>query len=75
MDLDLGLTAGQVVLLGDKCPENHQGHKEHKGKQPMDFEAIPEKDERLAHAIIGAAIEVHRLPGPGFLESIYERAL
>jgi GxxExxY protein len=41
----------------------------------MDFDAIPEEDERLAHAIIGAAIEVHRLLGPGFLESIYERAL
>ena len=41
----------------------------------MDFEPIPAKDEELAHAIIGAAIEVHRLLGPGFLESTYERAL
>ena len=41
----------------------------------MNFDPIPEKDEELAHAIIGAAIEVHRLLGPGFLESIYERAL
>jgi GxxExxY protein len=40
----------------------------------MDFEQIPAKDEELAHTIIGAAIEVHRLLGPGFLESIYERA-
>jgi GxxExxY protein len=41
----------------------------------MNFDAIPEKDEELALTIIGAAIEVHRLLGPGFLESIYERAL
>jgi GxxExxY protein len=29
----------------------------------------------LSHAVIGAAIEVHRTIGPGLLESIYEAAL
>ena len=40
-----------------------------------DFEPIPAKDEELAKKTIGAAIEVHRVLGPGFLESIYRRAL
>jgi GxxExxY protein len=41
----------------------------------MRYAPIPAEDEELAHKIIGAAIEVHRLLGPGFLESVYERAL
>ena len=31
------------------------------------------KADELSHTVIGAAIEVHSLKGPGLLESIYER--
>jgi GxxExxY protein len=34
-----------------------------------------QKADRLSHTVIGAAIEVHRLKGPGLIESIYEKCL
>src|SRR6266702_3517699 len=41
----------------------------------MEYDPIPEEDEQLAKQIIGAAIEVHRELGPGFIEFIYEQAM
>jgi GxxExxY protein len=31
--------------------------------------------EELSDTILGAAVEVHKVLGPGFLESVYQRAL
>lgn len=36
---------------------------------------LPIETEETAHRIIGCAIAVHRQLGPGYLESIYERAM
>ncbi|HWN94975.1 MAG TPA: GxxExxY protein, partial [Methylomirabilota bacterium] len=33
------------------------------------------KADKLTYDVIGAAIEVHRLKGPGLVESIYERCV
>jgi len=34
-----------------------------------------QKADQLSKVVIGAAIEVHRLKGPGLMESIYEKCL
>ena len=44
--------------------------KDAKGLREPDVEL-----DRWAHDVVGAALEVHRTLGPGFLESIYEEAL
>jgi len=46
---------------------HHEGTKDTKGTKASAL--------ALSHEIIGAAIEVHRILGPGLLESVYEMAL
>jgi GxxExxY protein len=50
------------------------------GDSSVEFRArydsgVPADVEQLAYEVIGAAIEVHRLLGPGLLESAYRKAL
>ena len=45
------------------------------GPRNLRIQEPSEELDELAHRVIGAAIEVHRHVGPGFLESIYEQAL
>jgi GxxExxY protein len=37
--------------------------------------ALYQKADKISREVIGASIEVHRLKGPGLVESIYERCL
>jgi len=58
---------------------NRQGRQERQDAEPQNpgrlrMEPDAETD-RLAQEVIGAAIEVHRALGPGFLESLYEQAM
>lgn len=41
----------------------------------MKYAPLPEEIEKLIHDVIGAAIEVHRVLGPGHLEVHYGNAL
>ena len=44
-------------------------------KDAREFQEPDEDLDRIASVLVGAAVEVHRHLGPGFLESVYERSL
>ena len=60
--------------------EGHEGREEHEddpfsvSRMRLTSPLSPEA-ERAMHSTIGCAIAVHRALGPGFLESIYKKAM
>ena len=44
-------------------------------RTPRNIEEPSPEVDAIAHAVIGAALEVHRIFGPGYLESVYEESL
>jgi GxxExxY protein len=62
---------------------NHEGFRKHEGHEGTDSSryrmrrasVLTPEEERVMRDVIGAAIAVHRTLGPGFLESIYRRAM
>ena len=54
--------------------EGHESHSSRAHRMRLPSPLTPEADQ-VTSAVIGCAIRVHRALGPGFLESIYQKAM
>jgi GxxExxY protein len=54
---------------------NRQGAEARQARQGRGWPEPARELDELAHQVIGAALEVHRHLGPGFLEQVYEKAV
>ena len=69
--------------MNDENHEGHEDHEEHETTRQTRSEPfrmrlpspLPDDAERVMSETIGCAIAVHRALGPGFLESIYRKAM
>jgi GxxExxY protein len=57
---------------------NHERHENHENDAPNRFRLpspLSPEEEEIVTRVIGCAIDVHKALGPGFLESIYKKAM
>ena len=64
-------------MINDKNDTNHEGHEGHEARSfSMRLRSpLSPHAERAMTETIGSAIAVHRELGPGYLESIYKKAM
>jgi GxxExxY protein len=65
---------GRFEGRNKRTTEAQRTQREETQRKPQEFKTMDERDP-LSEQVIGAAIEVHRVLGPGLLESVYQKCL